>query len=60
VRIKMVDVTPTQLLTFKITRQDGSTLSVVACDDQSMLQSFGGQADKRVLIKRTDMTADKV
>jgi len=56
----MVDVTPTRLMTFKITRRDGTAISVVACDDQNMIQSFGGQADKRVLIKRTDMTQDKV
>ena len=56
----MVDVTPTRILTFRITRRDGTQISVVACDDQNTLQSFGGNADKRVLIKRTDMTPDKV
>ena len=56
----MVDVTPTRILTFRITRRDGSLISVVACDDTNTLQAFGATADKRVLIKRTDMSADKV
>ena len=56
----MVDVTPTRILTFRITRRDQSSISVVACDDPNSLQQFGGSADKRVLIKRTDMTGDKV
>jgi len=29
----MVDVTPTRILTFRITKRDGSTISVVATDD---------------------------
>ena len=56
----MVDVTPTRIMTFRITRRDGVPISVIACDDPNTLQSFGANADKRVLIKRTDMSADKV
>lgn len=56
----MVDVTPTRILTFRITKSDGSSTSVVACDDPNQLQQIGANADKRVLIKRTDMTPDKV
>ena len=56
----MVDVTPTRILTFRVTKRDGTQMAVVACDDATMLQSFGSSADKRVLIKRTDMTPDKV
>jgi len=56
----MVDVTQTRILTFRITRRDGSSISVVACDDPTTLSTFGKNADKRVLIKRTDMSADKV
>ena len=47
-------------MTFRITRRDSSSISVVACDDPTTLASFGQHADKRVLIKRTDMSADKV
>ena len=56
----MIDVTPTRIQTFRITRRDGSTISVIACDDANTLQAFGAQADKRVLIKRTDMSDDKI
>ena len=56
----MVDVTQTRILTFRITRRDGSSISVLACDDPTTLSTFGKSADKRVLIKRTDMTPDKV
>ena len=56
----MVDVTLTRTLTFKITKRDGTAISVVASDDANTLGTFGAKADKRVLIKRTDMTADKV
>ena len=56
----MVDVTPTRIQTFRITRRDGSQISVIACDDANTLQAFGGAADKRVLIKRTDMSVDKI
>ena len=55
----MVDVTPTRIQTFRITRRDGNAISVVACDDQNTLDAFGTTADRKVLIKRTDMTADK-
>ena len=58
-KFNMVDVTPTRILTFSITKADGSSLSVVACDDQNSLQQFGGTADRRVLILGTKMTADK-
>ena len=51
----MVDVTPTRIQTFRITKSDGSSISVVACDDQQTLDSFGANADRKVLIKRTDM-----
>ena len=37
----MVDVTPTRIQTFRITKKDGSSISVVACDDQGTLESFG-------------------
>jgi hypothetical protein len=56
----MVDVTPTRIMTFRITRRGGDQISVVACDDANTLQVFGANADKRVLIKRTDMTQDKI
>ena len=55
----MVDVTPTRVQTFRITKRDGSSISVVACDDQNTLDSFGANADRKVLIKRTDMTQEK-
>ena len=55
----MVDVTPTQVHTFRITKRDGQSISVVACDDQNTLDSFGANADRRVLIKRTDMPHEK-
>ena len=58
-KFNMVDVTPTRILTFRITKADGSSISVMACDDQNSLQQFGGTADRRVLIKKTKMTADK-
>lgn len=56
----MVDVTPTRILTYRINRRDGTQLSVVACDDVNTLQIFGKHADKKVLIKRTDMPSDKI
>ena len=56
----MVDVTPTRIQTFRITKRDGSQISVVASDDQGTLEAFGHTADKKVLIKRTDMPLDKV
>ena len=52
----MIDVTPTKIQTFRITRRDGSQISVIACDDANTLAAFGGSADRKVLIKRTDMT----
>ena len=55
----MVEVTQTQIQTFRITKKDGSMISVVACNDQALLDSFGAQADRKVLIKRTDMPQDK-
>ena len=55
----MVDVTPTRIQTFRITRRDGSAISVIACDDQNTLDSFGANADRKVLIKRTDMPQEK-
>ena len=55
----MVDVTPTRIQTFRISKRDGSHISVVASDDQQTLDSFGANADRKVLIKRTDMPADK-
>ena len=55
----MVEVTQTQIQTFRITKKDGSMISVVACNDQALLDSFGSQADRKVLIKRTDMPQDK-
>ena len=30
---RMVDVTPTRIQTFRITKRDGTLISVVACDD---------------------------
>lgn len=51
----MVDVMPTSIQTFRVTKRDGSQITVVACDDAATLESFGSAADKKVLIKRTDM-----
>ena len=55
----MVDVTPTRIQTFRVSRRDGTTISVIACDDQNTLEAFGTTADRKVLIKRTDMPQDK-
>ena len=35
-------------------------MTVVAADDAMTLESFGAAADKKVLIKRTDMPQEKV
>ena len=55
----MVDIVPTRIQTFRVSRRDGTTISVIACDDQQTLEAFGGTADRKVLIKRTDMPQDK-
>ena len=51
----MVEVQPTRIQTFRVSRKDGSVISVIACDDQNTLEAFGTTADRKVLIKRTDM-----
>ena len=54
-----VEVTPTRVQTFRITRKDNTQITVVASDDAQTLETFAAKADKKVLIKRTDMEPEK-
>ena len=54
----MVEVVATQVQTYRVRRPDGSEAIVVASDDRNTLEIYGANADRRVWIKRNDMTPE--
>jgi membrane peptidoglycan carboxypeptidase len=54
----MVEVVATQVQTYRVRRPNGSEAVVVASDDRNTLEIYGANADRRVWIKRNDMSPE--